>query len=68
MVINNDRMLDSIDEELDHVNTGIIQALSHEHVSDTIWELSQGTKHSEEVAVSKASLVDIIRMDATGEH
>ena len=68
MVIDNDRMLNSIDEELDHVNTSIIQTLSHEHVRDTIRELSQGTKHSEEVAVSKASLVDIIWMDTTGEH
>ena len=65
MIINDDGMLDSIDEELDHVDTSCVDGLCHKHILNAFWELGKRTQDCEEVAITQRPLVDVIWLNAS---
>jgi hypothetical protein len=58
-------MLDSVDVEFDHVNSSVIDILSHKQILDILGELCQRTQDSQEVAITKRTLADVVWCDST---
>ena len=68
MVVDDNRSLLSVDHKIDHIYAGIVNFFRHKHSSDTFRIFSKRTKYSQEVAVTKCALFDIIRFDTIAEH
>jgi len=64
MVINNYRSPLTTDVEVHLIDTSSVNFLRPETSFDAVWEFSQTRKSAEEVAVTQASLVDVVRLNA----
>jgi len=62
-IINDDWLLITIDKHANHVDASSIDLFCHEHVLNTVFEFGERTKRSQEVAIAKLTLVDIIWLD-----
>ena len=67
-VINDNRRFLAIEDEFDHVNACCIYLFRHKHLLDTFWELSKGAQGSQEVTVSKLSLIDVVGLNSILEN
>ena len=68
VIIDNDGGLLAVQVKNDHVDSSLVDLLSHEHLLDAFGELGQRAQSGQEVAVTELTLIDVIRFNAVLEY
>ena len=63
-IIDNDRRFLAIEEKFDHVNACCIYFFRYKHLHDAFRELGQRAQGSQEIAITKLTLIDVIGLDS----
>ena len=63
-IIDNDRRFLAIEEKFDHVNACCIYFFRYKHLHDAFRELGQRAQGSQEIAITKLTLINVIGLDS----